>query len=208
MKKTARIKDINLLLGTLHRGISNLSQADRKRIFEQIERILTGYAQTHSSDEIKNVKDVLISLADISQCHLFAAYIEPSIFKQLGKDLSMSEDPEMIAAYLDIFRSPKFLYKIYDDESWSDLILDLLHRCNYTYPKMFFERTVRYKKKILFTVLAAGKSTDYSWSKVARSKFISFILAVFFILFSHCLYAWIAGPSGKFYIRFEDRIFY
>ncbi len=130
---------------------------------------LTGYSQTHSADEKKNVKDVLNALADISQCHHFAAYIEPRIFKQLGKDLSMSEDPDMITSYLDIFRSPNFLNKIYDDESWSDLILDLLHRCNYTYPKMFFDRTLRYKKKILFTVLAAGKSTDYSWSKVAKS---------------------------------------
>ena len=74
----------------------------------------------------------------------------------------------LIPAYLDIFRSPKFLSKVYDHEEWPELILKLLQEGNYTFPRMFFHRSSKYKNKTLFTILESDKSIDYSWSRIAK----------------------------------------
>ena len=158
--------DFNTLLIQLNAGNNEVSE--KKVILNKAEKLVASYSHQLSEEEKSNFRKLLITLATLFNCHSFAAHINPSVFKHLGEELINSADVEMINAYLDIFRSPEFLTKIYEIDDWDDLVLNLLHTSNYTFQKMFFHRAERYKKKILFTILESDNRIDYSWTRISK----------------------------------------
>ncbi len=99
--------------------------------------------------------------------HQFAALADPGAFYGLGQKLLDTDNLKVIYAYVDIFRSSAFLDRIYGDRRWDDLILQLLSKSRYTFPKLFDQRTHKYPDKVLFTLLQIDGATDYTWKQTA-----------------------------------------
>ena len=98
---------------------------DKDALFEKIENLVKNYTDKWTGNEEKLLEKIFVSLADISLRHLFAEYINPSVFWEYGEKLTKSNNERLVNEYLDIFRSPEFLKRIYDDNRWVDLILKL-----------------------------------------------------------------------------------
>jgi long-subunit acyl-CoA synthetase (AMP-forming)/predicted GNAT family acetyltransferase len=168
MSKKISLDEMKSLLVKIRSGSDDHESIKIKDIFAKVEEIILGYTKLRSDDEIKLVGELIVTLATNPLCHKFAAYIDPEVFKRIGKELESTASVGLIPAYLDIFRSPKFLTKVYDSTEWAELILQLLHKENYTFPRMFFHRSAKYKNKTLFTILEPNKNVDYSWSRISR----------------------------------------
>jgi len=140
----------------------------KNAILKKTEDIIQSFPNYKSSEEKKIFGQLITALSTNPYCHKFAAKVDPLIFKQFGEDLITLQSDSIIPYYLDIFRSPNFLTRVYEKDEWADLVLRLLRLENYTFPKMFFHRSEKYKNKTLFTVLESNKNVDYSWSKITR----------------------------------------
>jgi long-subunit acyl-CoA synthetase (AMP-forming)/N-acetylglutamate synthase-like GNAT family acetyltransferase len=98
-----------------------------------------------------------------------ASQFSPDIFYSLGKKLLEKSDPIIIESYLDIFRSPNILTRIYGDTLWPELILNLLESINYTFPKLFKHRMRKYADKVLFTIMESESQKDITWREVDKN---------------------------------------
>ncbi|MFC2088502.1 AMP-binding protein [Calditrichota bacterium] len=119
---------------------------------------------------------------DIEFCELLFSFIErpdireslaedfePNDFYMLGEKLLSESRSQFIESYFELFRSPKFLTKIYDDDRWSNLILKLLRKANYTFSKLFNHRIRNYPYKTLFTILESDSQKDITWTEVQEN---------------------------------------
>jgi len=160
--------DLNNLIEKIRVASDTRKSIETEPIFTRVEELIKQFSDLKSMDEIEVLGKLLSVLSTNPIRHKFAAYIDPGIFKKFGKKLEATHPADIIPAYLDIFRSPDFLIRIYGKKEWPELILNLLEADNYTFPRMFFHRAVKYKTKTLFTILESEKSIDYSWTKITR----------------------------------------
>ena len=168
MSKKISFDDLMSLLEKIRSGSDDQKSTGEETIFAEVDDVLGQFRKYKSNDEKKVIEDLLLTLSTNPICHKFAAHVDPEGFKQFGKNILLTGSKLLIPAYLDIFRSPNFLTKVYDDNQWSDLILNLLKESNYTFPKMFFHRSSKYRNKTLFTILEPDKTIDYSWTRISR----------------------------------------
>ena len=167
MSKKFSLDEMKSLLESIRSGSDDQESAEADTTLGKAEEVISAYSKFRSNDENKVFGELISTLATNPNCHRFATRVDPGIFKQFGEDLISTGSDKLIPAYLDIFRSPAFLTKVYDNNEWPELILKLLHKGNYTFPKMFFHRLSKYKNKTLFTILESDKSVDFSWSKIS-----------------------------------------
>jgi len=161
-------KNPNLIIQNLVAQFSEQTiEVDFQAIKEDIEIIIQSFSYKWSGNLFQNFKSLLSVFSNPAQVHRIASHISTNLFKQLGEELNLKKDPDLIDDYLDIFRSSAFLKRIYDEDQWSDLILKLLHSANYTYARMFFHRVDKYANKVLFTILEKKQSRDYNWSEIS-----------------------------------------
>jgi len=168
MSNKISLDEIKSLIENIHSGADDQDTAGSETILAKAEYVINEYTKFKSSDQKKVFKDLISILSINPHCHKFATQVDPEMFKKFGEEILSSGFDQIIPAYLDIFRSSKFLMKVYDNSEWPELILKLLRRGNYTFPRMFFHRVGKYKNKTLFTILESDKSIDFSWSKISR----------------------------------------
>ena len=75
---------------------------------------------------------------------------------------------KLIHGYLDIFRLSEFLVKIYDDKRWDDLILKLIEESNFTFGKLFEQRSKEYTNKALFILISGKIKQEIPWQQVSK----------------------------------------
>ena len=168
MLKKIPIDDLKSLIEKIRSGSDDQKSTGAETFFAEVDDVIGQFSKQKSNDEKEVIGDLLLILSTNPTCHKFAAHVDPGGFKQFGKEIISTGSKLLIPAYLDIFRSPNFLTRIYDDNEWSDLILNLLKESNYTFPKMFFHRTSKYRNEILFTILEPDKTIDYSWTRISK----------------------------------------
>ncbi len=98
----------------------------------------------------------------------FAGLIDPDEFFTLGELLRDSGTAKNSHIYLDIFRQKSFLTRINQEDRWSQLILELIQKSDYTLGTLFQQRLKKYSDKILFTVMQPGTQMDYTWRDVGK----------------------------------------
>jgi long-subunit acyl-CoA synthetase (AMP-forming) len=163
------VLDLNSIVDIIRSGSENQNASVTPDIVKKAQLAIQSFSKYKSANEKKSFEQFLTVLSKNPFCHKFAAHVPPDLYKQFAKALISSKSAHLIPHFLDIFRSPKFLSRIYEQKEWPDLVLKLLKTGNYTFPKMFFHRAEKYKNKTLFTVLESKRNIDYSWTKISRS---------------------------------------
>lgn len=94
---------------------------------------------------------------------------DPELYFKLGEWLRSDSNKriKVIHEYLNLFRLPALLRKIYDDEKWEQLILDLILISNYNVDLLINQRTRDYKNKTLFNVLKRD-TTSVNWQQAVN----------------------------------------
>lgn len=150
--------------------IEILKNDDLQITDEQISSLLfylKNYSITSEQDNFYKLLFSRIEESDIRE--KLADSFDPDHFYELGQKLLTGEESKYIEAYFEIFRSPKILIRCYDDYRWPDLILKLLHKSNYTFPKLFNHRFRKYGHKILFTIMESVSQKDITWYEAGEN---------------------------------------
>jgi long-subunit acyl-CoA synthetase (AMP-forming)/N-acetylglutamate synthase-like GNAT family acetyltransferase len=164
--KELDLSEIKNTINSFSKSFSRQSKEGRRKSINKAYDHFTQIICNIESTDFSELVDFFKLLEAEEMRHQIAAAIDPKDFFKLGKKLVAIKHGEIIAAYLDIFRSSEFLKKIYDQQKWPDLILELLHAGNYTFPKLFKHRAAKYSNKTLFSVLDAKKIRNYTWSQI------------------------------------------
>jgi long-subunit acyl-CoA synthetase (AMP-forming)/predicted GNAT family acetyltransferase len=86
----------------------------------------------------------------------------------LNEQLPKNEKIEkLVHEYLNLFRFPSFLRRIYNEKTWEPLIHELVLKTNYNTKIQFNLRLRDYKTKTLFKVIIGNNVTEYSWERSA-----------------------------------------
>ncbi|HED09447.1 MAG TPA: GNAT family N-acetyltransferase [Caldithrix abyssi] len=70
-----------------------------------------------------------------------------------------------IGHYLNFFRQPVFLKRIYGQKRWEPLILSLIQAADFTVGALFRQRRAQYGRKPLFNLIHPHSITAYSWEE-------------------------------------------
>jgi hypothetical protein len=103
----------------------------------------------------------------------FMGSVDTEDFFRLGNELldrigsDGSNTIQSIHEYLNLFRFPAFLRRIYEQEKWESLIHDLILKSNYNTNILFNQRLRDYGKKPLFKVINGNTVTEFTWEKSA-----------------------------------------
>ncbi|WP_337864725.1 GNAT family N-acetyltransferase [Ignavibacterium sp.] len=158
--------DLKSLSEVLLAGKSAVEKDDYKQIvFNLIEAFEQFNKSSLSNSDFQNLIDKIIGSGFDSN---LMVEIPPEIFYSTGKKLSEQSNNNSATThiYLNLFRYPVFLKKIYDEKKWEELILHLIIKSNFTFDKLFNQRTKQYEQKNLFRIIDGEKTIDYSWSFV------------------------------------------
>ena len=71
-------------------------------------------------------------------------------------------------SYLNLFRYPELLRKIYDERRWDILIVTLINKSRFTFNSLFNQRVNQYRKKTLFRIIRDDKTIDYNWERTSE----------------------------------------
>lgn len=161
-------KDFKIIIQKLNKKLSTTtSEKGFRAVQDEVEFLIQSFHHKWTGELLQGFSALISSLSNPLLVHHIAALISTDGIKKCGRELAHIKDSDLIDEYLDIIRSSAFLTRIYDDEDWPELILNLLQATNYTYGRMFFHRVEKYPNKILFTVLNKKKSLEYSWSEIS-----------------------------------------
>ncbi|RKY95143.1 MAG: hypothetical protein DRQ01_00540, partial [Ignavibacteriae bacterium] len=97
---------------------------------------------------------------------------DKEIFFGFGNYLLTIADKEkihpLIHEYLNLFRFPSLLKKIYNEEKWRKSIEELILKSNFTIRTLFNQRVRDYRNKPLFRIIKGNAVSDISWSNTAE----------------------------------------
>ncbi|MFA3783104.1 GNAT family N-acetyltransferase [Melioribacteraceae bacterium 4301-Me] len=123
------------------------------------KEILDKLSQIFSYLFASNLHKIIVSRIDKEIYFLFG--------KSLVNEVAYSDQfKNIIYDYLDLFRLPEFLTKIYGDKRWEKLILDLIIVSNFDIASLVSQRLKNYYNKTLFKVFDNGTIKEYKWREV------------------------------------------
>lgn len=92
-----------------------------------------------------------------------------SQLKELNEnDFKFKQTNLLVHEYLNLFRFPSFLVKIYEQKKWEQLIYELIICSNYNVRTLFYQRVRDYKSKTLFNVIRGNSVIEFNWEKTAN----------------------------------------
>ena len=168
------------ILEKIQIGSEGLSEEERLELFSYISNVLE---QIFSKDQFKLYPDIVSIWHEVFESaainklirHL-AENIDVGIFFPFGKyllkkisnaDRNLQNSLfKLIHSYLDVYRHPEFLCRIYGDSKWEEFIYDLIKESNFNLLELFNQRVKEYHNKVLFRVFLGNKETKYSWGQV------------------------------------------
>ncbi len=80
-----------------------------------------------------------------------------------------NRDKQAIHHFLNLFRQPHFLKKIYGQKRWESLIYELLLVSDFNLERVFEQRLLEYGRKALFRVMRGSNIEDISWVRVSET---------------------------------------
>jgi len=126
-----------------------------------------------SGDEAEALLKVFIAAAQPTFAKQFMGEIDKEVYFNFGNYLNVQLNNPTKAfiniahEYLNLFRFPSLLRRIYEEQKWEPLIHELILKSNYNTRVLFNQRLRDYKNKTLFKVINGNKVTEYSWEKCA-----------------------------------------
>lgn len=164
--------DLSDLKDEARRGKSGLQKEEMEDYFQRLNKLLSLLTDEDTPcDEtcFYETTEILSILFEAGLSKYAAAFIEQDTFKRLGSRLLMVpfETKEAVSCWLDIFRYPEFLGKIYDDRSWDALIAGLIRKADFRVADLFEQRLQRYEKKTLFNVIKGDQVKRFTWDYAA-----------------------------------------
>jgi len=126
-----------------------------------------------SKEESDALLRIFIAAAKPDFAKQFMNEIDTEVYFFFGKFLSEQLDKNSNAKnlsheYLNLFRFPSLLRRIYEEKRWEPLIHELVTKSKYNTSVLFNQRLRDYKSKTLFKVIHGKTFTDYSWEKSAN----------------------------------------
>ncbi|GAB4298695.1 MAG: hypothetical protein Kow0098_24290 [Ignavibacteriaceae bacterium] len=163
-------------------GYSALEDKERTELLNdlvnQINSLATEKSATRNGNLTELLSDIFSALNTGKFAVLLAETTDKESFFNFGKYLlnSLHSKPDdekkllinIIHNYLDIFRLPVFLKKIYNEKRWEDLILNLIIHSNFNTGYLFRQRVKDYGSKPLFRIIKGQSELTYNWNQVSE----------------------------------------
>lgn len=157
---------------------SGLTSFGKKDISEQLESFAETLKQiplekrSLSKEEHDALLKIFIAAAQPSFAKQFMGEVDTQVYFAFGtfldEQLTKGQKIERLThEYLNLFRFPSLLRRIYEDKKWEPLIHELVVKSNYNLKILFNQRMRDYGKKTLFKVINGNTVTEYSWEKSA-----------------------------------------
>lgn len=160
--------------------ITGSTSFGKKDVSEQLESFAETLKQIPEEkrslryDEAEALLKIFIAAAKPAFAKQFMNDINPEVYYSFGSFLNTHlKNPDdtiekLTHEYLNLFRFPSLLRKIYEEKKWERLIYDLMLQSNYNLKIIFNQRLRDYPQKILFKVIDGTTITEYSWEKSAN----------------------------------------
>jgi long-subunit acyl-CoA synthetase (AMP-forming)/ribosomal protein S18 acetylase RimI-like enzyme len=148
-------KDVSEQLESFAEALKQIPQEKKKITEEQADALLKIFVAAAKPDFAKQ----FMSKVDTEVFHKFGEYLNLQFARPNDKSVKITHE------YLNLFRYPSLLKKIYGEQKWENLIYDLVTKSNYNTKILFEQRTRDYKNKPLFKVIKGNSVTEYSWEK-------------------------------------------
>jgi long-chain acyl-CoA synthetase len=157
-------------------GITSLGKKDNKEeldSFVETLRQIPLAKKSLSSDEAESLLKILIAAAKPDFAKQFMGEVDKEVYFNFGNYLNEQLNNPTKAfvnithEYLNLFRFPSFLRKIYEEQRWEPLVHKLIQKSNYNTRILFNQRLRDYKNKALFKVINGNRVTEYNWEKSA-----------------------------------------
>lgn len=146
---------INKLFGKLNSSLKNNSN--------EAER-LTEYLNELKKTSLPESAKKFMADADTDLFYELGINIYEKLIEEINYDLLQKIAHE----YLNLFRFPSFLKRIYEQDRWEKLILNLLDKSNYNVRSLFYQRVRDYKNKNLFNVIKDNSVIEFRWEQSAK----------------------------------------
>ena len=154
--------------------LSSFISKDKKVQLEYFPRILKQLAQAKTvlnGDENEILLKIFITVAQPDFAKELMERIDKGLFFDFGTYLNNERSVQtlnfIIHEYLNLFRHSALLRRIYNEQKWETLILDLILKSNFNMNILFNQRLRDYKDKPLFNIIKGSSVTTLSWLKVA-----------------------------------------
>ncbi len=158
--------------------ITGLTSFGKKDVSEQLESLAETLRQipeekrSLTKEESDALLRIFIAAAKPAFAKQFMNEIDKEVYFSFGKFLKEqleknSNTKIIIHEYLNFFRFPSLLRRIYTEEKWEPLIHELVTKSNYNTNILIHQRLRDYKDKPLFKVIKGNSVTEYSWQKSA-----------------------------------------
>jgi len=156
-------------------GSASLEENEKAAVVSSIIGTIKKEISSFTEDKIKLLEETFNNLLISGLTELFSEKVEPEIYFTFGKHLADDEYfknsaslKKLIHGYLDVFRQPIFLQKIYEERKWDALISSLITKSNFRVKELVRQRVAEYGGKTLLRTISNKKTTDYSWSFVVK----------------------------------------
>ena len=167
-------------------GLPSLGRKDISKQLQSFSQIIKQFPEQKkfSKNDFETLHKIFTAIARPEIAKQFLSEVDTEKFYAFGKHLikHLSKQFEQIRKitheYLNLFRFPCFLRRIYDqsqqvdglagEQKWEKLIHDLILKSNYHTGVLFNQRLRDYKNKTLFKVIRGNSVTEYSWEKSAK----------------------------------------
>jgi long-chain acyl-CoA synthetase len=170
------MKDLIKLHEIISAGRAALDEVSSKSLFKELAGTIENYSKAEQSESfLTDFNELLVRLNSARFGRDVAAYLDTVRFFNLGNCLiddlkSENENKNHFVSitheYLDLFRHPEFIKKIYGQRQWDKLILDLVILSNYNFRILFNQRVRDYSSKPLFRLIKHNNTKQFSWDEI------------------------------------------
>ena len=136
--------------------------------FSEAEKLLASILSQKKLKDCPNINTLFDIAASAENAKSFAGSVNTDNFFDLGQVLKKNGTADQMHEYLDVFRHNSFLTRIYEEDRWTQLILDLIQKSNFTFSALFNQRLKKHADKLLFTVMEPGSQKDYTWQQTGE----------------------------------------
>ena len=158
--------------------ITGLTSFGKKDVSEQLDSFAETLKQiplekrSLTKEESDALLRIFIAAAKPAFAKQFMNEIDTEVYFSFGKFLSEQLDKNshlknLTHEYLNLFRFPSLLRRIYTQNKWEILVHELVTKSNFNTNLLFNQRLRDYKDKTLFKVIKGNSVTEYSWQKSA-----------------------------------------
>ena len=163
---------------TIHSGKSALEEDLLNSTYGQFNNIISQIVNAKlltDKEVIKNLIEIFNSSIPANLAYGMMNSVDAEIYFELGNyildelEKGKGEEQNQIKSfahqYLNLFRLPEFLVKIYDDKKWEELIFKIILKSKFRFYELYKQRLETYPDKTLFNVLHGKTVTQYTWNQ-------------------------------------------